>query len=101
MGNIFSLYDSILQLFGLKNKQIKIIFIGIQDLDYFHLGLDNSGKTTLLYYLADNKISSFAPTTVKILYYSFQEVNKKMFVKDNITFDAFDLGGHEVRTNCI
>jgi len=50
------------------------------------LGLDNAGKTTLLFKLKNNTISSFIPT---------QRAQMETIELGHITFKAWDLGGHE------
>ena len=63
------------------------------------VGLDNSGKTTLLGLLSNNKISCHEPT--------YHPNNKKLTI-GNIDFSIHDLGGHVAArrlwlnyTNCI
>mmetsp|Transcript_24071 Transcript_24071/g.48608 ORF Transcript_24071/g.48608 Transcript_24071/m.48608 type:complete len:189 (+) Transcript_24071:80-646(+) len=68
---------STLAYFGLYYKNAKIIF----------LGLDNAGKTTLMYVLRDDKVTQHIPTQHPIT----EEV-----VVGKIKFRAFDLGGHQV-----
>lgn len=49
------------------------------------IGLDNAGKTTLIHLLKTNKIKCHEPT---------KHPNKEEIHIGNITFRAFDLGGH-------
>ena len=49
------------------------------------IGLDNSGKTTLLGLMANNRIGCYEPTF---------HPNKEEIVVGNITFTVHDLGGH-------
>ena len=59
-----------------KRKESTILFIG----------LDNSGKTSLLHLLSNHRVSSHIPT---------QNPTSNQFIIDNITFNAYDLGGHK------
>ena len=72
----FSWIKSLLTSLGLVNIQEKMLF----------LGLDNAGKTTLLGTLASGRLKSCKPTIRP----NFEELNL-----GNVTFQAYDLGGHE------
>eukprot|EP00276_Gloeochaete_wittrockiana_P011364 CAMPEP_0184647628 /NCGR_PEP_ID=MMETSP0308-20130426/4607_1 /TAXON_ID=38269 /ORGANISM="Gloeochaete witrockiana, Strain SAG 46.84" /LENGTH=138 /DNA_ID=CAMNT_0027078775 /DNA_START=121 /DNA_END=534 /DNA_ORIENTATION=- len=75
-----SLFTQILQKLGLLNKQAKILL----------LGLDNAGKTTLLYVLKEGTVKSFVPT---------ERAHVEEIQLGKLSFKAWDLGGHErVRT---
>mmetsp|Transcript_2380 Transcript_2380/g.2663 ORF Transcript_2380/g.2663 Transcript_2380/m.2663 type:complete len:189 (+) Transcript_2380:25-591(+) len=54
------------------------------------LGLDNAGKTTLLHKLKSGKIRLFIPT---------QRAQVEKVTVGNVTFHAWDLGGHETVRN--
>lgn len=72
----FSWIKTILSSLGLVNVQEKMLF----------LGLDNAGKTTLLGSLASGRVKSCKPTI---------RPNYDELVLGNVTFQAYDLGGHE------
>jgi len=66
---------SFLSLLGFYKKQATILL----------LGLDNAGKTTLLYKLKTGKISNFIPTA---------RAHVEEITLGKINFKAWDLGGH-------
>ncbi|EEC45225.1 predicted protein, partial [Phaeodactylum tricornutum CCAP 1055/1] len=61
---------------GLSNKQGQLLL----------LGLDNAGKTTLLHRLRTGDIRHFPPT---------DRPSQEYFRYGNVSFQAWDLGGHE------
>lgn len=61
---------------GLFNKNAKILF----------LGLDNAGKTSLLYVLKEDRVQSHTPTI---------HPNTSELIMENLNIKVFDLGGHE------
>ena len=66
MGNSFSsaIY-SFLQYLGLYSKEATIAVIGLIEYYTSFLGLDNAGKTTILYQLLHNKLIQMAPSLVR------------------------------------
>eukprot|EP00798_Chlamydomonas_sp_ICE-L_P020505 gene20505-27296_t len=74
---IWTWLNGILNYLGLGNKEAKILF----------LGLDNSGKTTLMHMLKDERMVQHQPTQ----YPTSEELQLA-----GINFKAFDLGGHEI-----
>merc|ERR1711971_731472 len=78
MGNImiFDWFYSILSRIGLIDKNVSLLLLGVE----------NSGKTTLLNKLKTGSVESSAPTM-----YPRNEVVRV----GNVTFDTHDLAGHE------
>mmetsp|Transcript_19211 Transcript_19211/g.31910 ORF Transcript_19211/g.31910 Transcript_19211/m.31910 type:complete len:193 (-) Transcript_19211:97-675(-) len=72
-----SLVRSLFTALGLKGKQGTLLV----------LGLDNAGKTTLLHRLRTGQIRNYPPTDRPSL--------TEKFTYQGITFNAWDLGGHE------
>jgi GTP-binding protein SAR1 len=68
--------DSLWSSLGLSNKQGQLLL----------LGLDNAGKTTLLHRLRTGDIRHFPPT---------DRPSQEYFRYGNVSFQAWDLGGHE------
>jgi GTP-binding protein SAR1 len=74
---IKNFFKSVLSYVGLYQKKANLLF----------LGLDNSGKSTLIYLLKTNRISMIGPT----IYPHVEELKI-----GNIIFNTFDLGGDEI-----
>lgn len=72
---IFSWVWSLLGSLGLAHKEAKILFVG----------LDNAGKTSLLYRLKHDRMGTHNPT---------QQPSMEQIDVGAIRFHAFDLGGH-------
>ena len=75
MSFILDWFHNILEYMGLVNKKVNIIFIG----------LDNSGKSTLLHLLKTGNIIQTCPTA---------QHTSDEFTLNNLTINAHDLGGH-------
>lgn len=73
---MFGWLRSIFDFLGLFPRNSKLVF----------LGLDNAGKTTLLYRLKEGRVSTNPPTV---------HPNHDELLIRNIRFSTFDLGGHE------
>uniref|UniRef100_A0AC34R3P0 Uncharacterized protein n=1 Tax=Panagrolaimus sp. JU765 TaxID=591449 RepID=A0AC34R3P0_9BILA len=74
MSFFVDLFYNFLDLFGLRGKKAKLVF----------LGLDNSGKTTLMHVLKTDVICQHEPTRCP-----------KEFSLGGIRFITYDLGGHQ------
>lgn len=83
---IKSWWDTLLQSLGLVNKSGTLLV----------LGLDNAGKTTLLYRLrTGGDIQSFPPTDRPQLQHFTLSTGGAVTSSSKIQFTAWDLGGHE------
>nr|QXF29078.1 SarB [Planomonas micra] len=69
-------FGSFLEKIGLTSKEATIVIIG----------LDNAGKTTLLYKLKSGSVKTFVPT---------QRANMERVHVGNLKIHAWDLGGHD------
>jgi len=76
MFNFVEWFWSLLFQLGLWKKNATILLVG----------LDNAGKTTLLYKLKNRALRMFIPT---------QRAQLEEVVLGNVQFRAWDLGGHE------
>ena len=76
------LFESFLGLLGLKSKSGHVLF----------LGLDNAGKSTLLYLIQTGKFTATKPT----MHCDKNEVRVKTGpgMRDVLSLTTFDLGGH-------
>lgn len=76
MWQIWNWFLNLLYQWNLYQKNATILF----------LGLDNSGKTTLLKMLKEGRVTQSAPTF---------HPNEEELVMDSIKFRTIDLGGHQ------
>lgn len=74
-SSMFDWIRNFLFRWGLWSKTAKILF----------LGLDNSGKTTLLHVMKNHLVTTSPPTIHPL---------QEQLIVNNVTFNAFDLGGH-------
>mgnify|MGYP003491351662 FL=1 len=72
---VYNAITSTLLSLGLKNKKAKIVF----------LGLDDAGKSTLMNMLKFGTMKQLDPTC---------QPHSEELILGNITFKAWDLGGH-------
>mgnify|MGYP001209508744 CR=1 FL=1 len=73
---VFKWFKDVLYSLGLFKKDAKIVF----------LGLDNAGKSTLLYRLKDGHMKQLPPTI---------HAHAEELTLGKVNFKAYDLGGHE------
>ena len=73
---LLDFFKDLLGYLGLYNKKANLLF----------LGLDNAGKSTLLYVLKTNKNTQTSPT---------QYPHSEELKLGNIKFTTYDVGGHE------
>jgi GTP-binding protein SAR1 len=73
--NLFNWIKDTLQSWGWHNKKGKIVF----------LGLDDAGKSTLLYRLKEDRMAQLSPTTMP---------HAEQLMVGSVRVTAWDLGGH-------